>query len=71
VSVFPTNQSSKIIIEKSTMTQAKSLVKPPVKKLKSDQSSLLQHFKRSTQSKLTPPSNDSTPKVHFILYQIY
>jgi hypothetical protein len=70
-SVFQTNQSSEIIIEKSTMTQTKSLVKPPLKKRKSDQSSLLQHFKRSTQPKMTPSPNESTPKVCFILYEIY
>jgi hypothetical protein len=66
--LFQTNQPSKIIIEKSTVIQTKSLVKPPLKKIKPGQSSLLQHFKRSSQPKMTPSSsNDSTPKVPFIL----
>ncbi|CAF1053124.1 unnamed protein product [Adineta steineri] len=60
-----TNQLNEIIVEKSVATQSKSLTKPSFKKVKSDQSSLLQHFKRSSQSKMTPPpssSNDSVPK---------
>ena len=56
-------KSSEIIIEKSTAIQTK----PPSKKTKSDQSSLFQHFKRSSQPKMTPPlpssSDESTSKV--------
>lgn len=48
-------------------------MKPALKKVKSDQSSLLQHFKKSTQPKTTPPppppsSEDSTPKVFLVLH---
>ncbi len=61
-----------IIIEKTIVTQTKSLGKPPGKKLKSDQSSLFQHFKRTTQPKMTPPppSADPTPQVLLFLYKI-
>ncbi|UJR33024.1 hypothetical protein I4U23_020483 [Adineta vaga] len=53
--------------EKSTVTQAKFSVKPALKKVKSDQSSLFQHFKRSSQPKLSPAPIDSTPKVKLIV----
>jgi hypothetical protein len=71
-SYIQSSQFDEIIIEKTIMTQTKSLGKPSGKKLKSDQSSLLQHFKRSTQPKMTPPppSNDSTPQVRLFLYKI-
>ena len=56
--------------EKNTVTQTKSVAKPALKKVKSDQSSLFQHFKRSTEPKMAPP----TPKVlffHFDLLVLY
>ncbi|CAF1014598.1 unnamed protein product [Rotaria sp. Silwood1] len=66
------NQSNEEIIEKSTIIQRKSLAKPPSKKIKSDQSSLFQHFKRTSQPKLTPStpcssSNNSIPKNNEII----
>ncbi|CAF0844517.1 unnamed protein product [Rotaria sordida] len=57
-----TNQSNEKIIDKSTVIESK----PPSKKIKSDQSSIFQHFKRTSQPKLIPSNNSISKNTEVI-----
>ncbi|CAF2069959.1 unnamed protein product [Rotaria magnacalcarata] len=64
-SLAKTNPPTEEVIETSMVTQRKPIVKPPLKKVKSDQSSLFQHFKRTSQPKIVvsprPCASDNPP----------